>query len=223
MAQLVKNLPVIQETRVRSLGWEDSLEEGLATHSSILAWRILWTEEAGGLQIHGGWISKSQTKLKWLSSSSKINFSPSEQSAFPSFSNTYPTPDLGVCSLPVLITLQSGLGWAPFSSSSGLSSGLTWLSPTTNMQQAVLLGAWNWTGLLSAGQACTVQEGVQDVSGRSLDNVIMRLSNCLTPPWSNPPALFSPLSGQNTSASIQLFPHGLNGSCLLIWFIQLSF
>ena len=43
----------MQETQVQSLGWEDPLEEGLATHSSILTWRILWTEEPGGLQIHG--------------------------------------------------------------------------------------------------------------------------------------------------------------------------
>ena len=43
MAQLVKNLPAMWETWVRSLGWEDSLEKGKATHSSILAWRILWT------------------------------------------------------------------------------------------------------------------------------------------------------------------------------------
>jgi len=40
----------MQETQVRSLGWEDSLEEGMATHSSILAWEIPWTEEPGGLQ-----------------------------------------------------------------------------------------------------------------------------------------------------------------------------
>ena len=40
----------MQETSVQSLGWEDSLEKGMATHSSILAWRIPWTEEAGGLQ-----------------------------------------------------------------------------------------------------------------------------------------------------------------------------
>ena len=46
----VKNLPAMQETLVWSLGWEDSLEEGMATHSSILAWRIPWTEEPGGLQ-----------------------------------------------------------------------------------------------------------------------------------------------------------------------------
>ena len=45
VAQMVKKLPAIQETWVRSLGWEDPLEEGMATHSSILAWRVLWTEE----------------------------------------------------------------------------------------------------------------------------------------------------------------------------------
>ena len=49
VAQLVKNLPVMQETWVLPLGWEDSLEEGMAIPSSILAWRILRTEEPGGL------------------------------------------------------------------------------------------------------------------------------------------------------------------------------
>ena len=53
MAQRVKNLPAMQETQVRSLGWEDPLEKGTATHSSILAWRIPWTEEPGGLQSIG--------------------------------------------------------------------------------------------------------------------------------------------------------------------------
>ena len=53
MAQIVKNLPAMQETQVRSLGWEDALEKGLATHSSILAWRIPWTEEPGGIQSTG--------------------------------------------------------------------------------------------------------------------------------------------------------------------------
>ena len=48
MAQTVKNLSAMQETLVRSLGWEDSLEKGMATHASILAWRIPWTEEPGG-------------------------------------------------------------------------------------------------------------------------------------------------------------------------------
>ena len=50
MAQMVKNLPAMQETQVWSLGREDPLEKKMATHSSILAWRIPWTEEPGGLQ-----------------------------------------------------------------------------------------------------------------------------------------------------------------------------
>ena len=60
VAQTVKNPPTMWETWVRSLGWEDLLEEGMATHSSILAWRIPWTEEPGGLQSVG---SQSQTRL----------------------------------------------------------------------------------------------------------------------------------------------------------------
>ena len=50
VAQLGKNLPAVRETWVRSLGWEDPLEKGIATHSSILAWRIPWTEKSGRLQ-----------------------------------------------------------------------------------------------------------------------------------------------------------------------------
>ena len=53
MAHSVKNPLAMQETWVRSLGWEDPLEKGIATHASILAWRILWTEEPGGLQSIG--------------------------------------------------------------------------------------------------------------------------------------------------------------------------
>ena len=53
MAQTVKNLPAMQETGVQSLGGEDPLEKGMATHSSILAWRIPWTEEPGRLQPMG--------------------------------------------------------------------------------------------------------------------------------------------------------------------------
>ena len=53
MAQAVKNLPAMQETRAQSLGQEDTLEKGMATHSSILAWRIQWTEEPGSLQSIG--------------------------------------------------------------------------------------------------------------------------------------------------------------------------
>ena len=51
--QTVKNLPAMQETQVQSLGWKDLLEKGRATHSSILVWRIPWTEEPGGLQSMG--------------------------------------------------------------------------------------------------------------------------------------------------------------------------
>ena len=50
---MIKNLPAMWQTQVRSLGWEDPLEKGMATHSSILAWRIPWTEGPGGLQSMG--------------------------------------------------------------------------------------------------------------------------------------------------------------------------
>ena len=53
MAQMVKNLPAMQETWVQSQGQEDPLEKGMATHSRILAWRIPWTEEPGRLQSMG--------------------------------------------------------------------------------------------------------------------------------------------------------------------------
>ena len=53
VAQMVKNLPAMQDTQVRPLGQEDPLEKGMATHPSILAWRILWTEEPGRLQSVG--------------------------------------------------------------------------------------------------------------------------------------------------------------------------
>ena len=58
MAQTVKNPPAMWETWVQSLGWEDTVEKEMAIHSSILAWRIPWTEEPGGLQSIG---SQSQT------------------------------------------------------------------------------------------------------------------------------------------------------------------
>ena len=58
---MVKNLPAVQEAWVQSLGQEDPLDKGMATQSSILAWRILWTEETGGLQSLG--VSKHQIRL----------------------------------------------------------------------------------------------------------------------------------------------------------------
>ena len=68
MAQTVKNPPAVQKASVRSLGWEDPLKEGMATHSSILAWRIPGTEEPGGLQSVGpqrvghDWATKRRTE-----------------------------------------------------------------------------------------------------------------------------------------------------------------
>ena len=61
MTQMVNNLAAMQETRIQTLGQENPLEKGMATHSSILAWEILWTEEPGGLQSTRS--QKSQTRL----------------------------------------------------------------------------------------------------------------------------------------------------------------
>ena len=72
VAQLLKNLPSMRETWVRSLGWEDPLEKGMATHSSILAWRIPWTEDPGGLQSTGShrlwdnWVANTFTFINIL-------------------------------------------------------------------------------------------------------------------------------------------------------------
>ena len=71
VAQMVKNLPVMQETQVWSWGWEDPLEKAMAIHSNVLVWRITWTEEPGGLQSMGlqrvrhDWASNTRTHL-WL-------------------------------------------------------------------------------------------------------------------------------------------------------------
>ena len=61
VAYMVKSLPAMTETRVRSLGWEDALEKEMVTHSGILAWRIPFTEEPGGLPVHG--VTKSRKCL----------------------------------------------------------------------------------------------------------------------------------------------------------------
>ena len=71
VAQMVKNLLAMQETWVQSLGQEDPLEEGMATHSSILAWRSPWTEEPGGLQSKGShrvrhdWVTNTTTQQQY--------------------------------------------------------------------------------------------------------------------------------------------------------------
>ena len=72
VVQMVKNLPAVWEDQVRSLGWEDSLEKKMATHSSIFAWRIPWTEEPGGLQSMGSqrvghnWLTQTHTHTQNL-------------------------------------------------------------------------------------------------------------------------------------------------------------
>ena len=69
VAQIIKNLPAVQETWVRFLGQEDPLDKGMAIHSSILSWRIPWTEEPGGLQFVGSqrvghdWVTNTATQL----------------------------------------------------------------------------------------------------------------------------------------------------------------
>ena len=68
VVQRVKNLPAVQKIRVWSLGWEDLLEKGMATHSSILTWRIPWSEEPGRLQVYG--VEKSLTQ--WVFNSFTI-------------------------------------------------------------------------------------------------------------------------------------------------------
>ena len=79
VAHMVKNLPVVQETWVQSLGQGDSLEKGMVTHSSILAWRIPWTEESGGLQFTGSqrvghdWVTSLHLSHFLLHSSGNLN------------------------------------------------------------------------------------------------------------------------------------------------------
>ena len=69
VAQMVKNPPAVQETWVQSLGWEDPLEEGMATHSSLLAWKTPWTEELGGL-----WYMGSQrVRHNWATKHTRFN------------------------------------------------------------------------------------------------------------------------------------------------------
>ena len=64
-----KNLPAMQETQVQSLGWEDPLANGMATHSSILAWRIPWTEEPGGVQS----MRSQRVRHKWASTKTRTH------------------------------------------------------------------------------------------------------------------------------------------------------
>ena len=90
VTQMVKNLPAMQETQVRSLGREDSLEKGTATHSSILAWRIPWTEEPGGLQSMGS----QRIGHNWATNIFTLSESLEKYHKVPSFSFSIPLPGL---------------------------------------------------------------------------------------------------------------------------------
>ena len=79
VAQLVKNLPAVQETQVQSLGWEDPLEKEMANHSSILAWKIPWTEEPGGLQSMG----LPRVRHDWVTNTFSLSLSLPNQSWVP--------------------------------------------------------------------------------------------------------------------------------------------
>ena len=68
VAEMVKNLPAMQETQVWSLGWEDPLEKGMVTHSSIPAWRIPWAEKPGGLQF----IRQQRVRPDWATNTHKL-------------------------------------------------------------------------------------------------------------------------------------------------------
>ena len=97
IAQTVKNLPVIQETWVRSLGWEDPLEKGMITHSSILAGKIPWTEEAGSM-------GSQRVRQNWMANT------------FTSFQLTHKAPDTkpvlkeSICSLSFWLTSHCTMG-----------------------------------------------------------------------------------------------------------------
>ena len=91
IAQMVKNLPAVQETRVRSLGQEDPLEKEMATHSSILAWKVPWTEEPGGLQSMGSqiaghdWATNTCTYTLVVFLLKQSDFNPRLSNLFPVF------------------------------------------------------------------------------------------------------------------------------------------
>ena len=107
MAQMVKNPPAMQETWVQSLGWDYPLEKGMATHSSILAWRISWTDEPGRLQSMGS----QRVRQDWATSTFTWHLLSSIQFSHSVVSNSLwlgqqdtrvpcPSPTTGPCSNP---------------------------------------------------------------------------------------------------------------------------
>ena len=101
IAQSVKNLPAVQETRVRSLGWEDPLEKEMATHSSILAWKMSLTEEPGGLQSMGS----QRVGHHWATNTNQNNKSSKRKGQTQSISHSVmsdpATPWIVACQAPL--------------------------------------------------------------------------------------------------------------------------
>ena len=115
VAQTVKNPPAVQETQVQSLGREDPLEKEMGTHSSILAWRIPWTEESGRLQSMGSqrirqdWATNTHFQWLW-----RVLFVYSR--VFPEFRGWNPplgTKTKGLCTSFFRFTVVSSGGWFP--------------------------------------------------------------------------------------------------------------
>ena len=156
MAQMVKNLPAMQETWVQSLGWEDPLEKGMATHSSILAWRIPWTEEPGALQSVGS----QRVGHEWATYTNIMNISC--YSFCSSMLDRYGLPrgsdgKESDCNAGDLSSIP-GLGRSPEEGNNYLLQ-YSWASPVAQMvknltaMQETWLWSLGWEDLLETGKA----------------------------------------------------------------------
>ena len=137
VAQMVKNLPAKQETWVQSLSREDTLEKGLATHSGILAWRIPWTEEPGGLQSMGS----QRVRHNWVANIFSLSQVAPVVKNLPA--NSGDIRDLG---------LIPGSGRSPGEENSNLLQYTFWRNPWTKgpgrLQSIGLQGVgYNWSDL----------------------------------------------------------------------------
>ena len=149
MAQTVKNLPAIQETLVLSLSWEDVLEKEMAIHSSILAWRIPWTVEPGGLQSMG--ILKSQTWATNTFTLFRYYRQPRNDlnyigGLYTLYANTFSIRDLSICGF----RYTQGRGQSSNQSPENTEGGLWWNDLFLTMwdDSSVLLRFfWMWTTL----------------------------------------------------------------------------
>ena len=124
VAQMVKTLPAVWETQVQSLGWEDPLEKGMATDSSILAWRIPWTEEPGGLQSTGS----QRLGHDWATNTFTFRFQATDLNSW---------PRSGQASIPVTSDFQMLYFLSHFPPHS---------TPSYKMHHTATIFLWNWKG-----------------------------------------------------------------------------